>query len=107
MSDHLWRLAWALPLVLLLGLVIVLLLKRHMAGRLSMKPDAQRMVVRESMSVSIQTQLHLIEVDSSVYLLVESAGGTQVQAVSRAHTDGTVLAMQLGAPWLRRLPKRA
>jgi flagellar biogenesis protein FliO len=99
MSDHLWRLAWALPLVLLLGLVIVLLLKRHMAGRLSMKPDAQRMVVRESMSVSIQTQLHLIE--------VESAGGTQVQAVSRAHTDGTVLAMQLGAPWLRRLPKRA
>jgi len=74
------RLLWALPLVLLTGAGIVLLLRRTLGSHQIGSKGRERMSLRESVSVSQDTRIHLLQVDRQSYLLVESSRVTSLQA---------------------------
>jgi flagellar biogenesis protein FliO len=98
MTDTLWRLAWALPLVLLIGGVAVLGLKRFVSTARSEHAGPLRMSRCESLSLSDSLSVHLIEVDSQPYLVAASAQ----QAVS-IHTVEPARRLGKGAhPWFQR-----
>lgn len=81
MSDTLLRLSWALPLVLATGAVAMLALKRVVARAPKAPEESPRMTVRETLAVSEETRVHLVELNRQSYLLVESTRGTQLHAV--------------------------
>jgi len=100
--DMLWRLTWALPFTVLSGSGVILLLKRILGQRPLTGRAVQRMVRRESLSVSDDTRVHLIEVDGQSYVLVESARSISfhdAQAVPQAPGTRGVRS----AAWLRSL----
>ena len=72
MTDALWRLAWALPLVLAVGVIAVLAIRRWGMWQ-GVGVGAARLRVVESMPVSDETRIHLILVDRQPLLLIESA----------------------------------
>lgn len=101
MADTLWRLAWALPLVLAVGFVAVLLLKRFgLPVQAVAEEAARRMNLRESLTLSEDTRVHLIEVDRKTYLVVESAR----QAVLQPSEVAAVPVRTMPA-WAQRLYK--
>jgi flagellar biogenesis protein FliO len=104
MTDTLWRLAWALPLVLITGLAAVLVLKKIVVPALPADPAARRMTLRERMSVSGSTSLYLIEVDGQAYLLVESPAGTVLQQAA-PKTEAAQPRAAFGPLWVRRFRK--
>lgn len=77
MVDHLWRLAWALPLVLLIGVMFILALKRWGITRLPglmpaiARPSDELHMVAE-LSVSDDTRVYLLEAGGQRWLLTES-----------------------------------
>ncbi|HET9446061.1 MAG TPA: hypothetical protein VFO35_07370 [Steroidobacteraceae bacterium] len=79
MTDALLRLAWALPLVLAIGVGAALVLKRFVVPGAGPTPQGQRLSVRESLALSEQTRLHLLEVDGRPHLVIESAQTTVLQ----------------------------
>ena len=98
MTDTLWRLTWALPLVLLVGAVAMLVLKRFLIPVRSTAKDSQRLTVRESLSLSTDTHVHLIELDRKPYLVVESTRASALlQTVEAARGP-----QRAGPPWMRR-----
>jgi hypothetical protein len=70
--DILLRLCWALPLVLLAGLVIMLLL-RHVVLPRPVHDRPRRLSLCESMTLSDEMRVHLIEANGTAYLITESA----------------------------------
>jgi flagellar biogenesis protein FliO len=70
--DMVWRLTWALPFTVLIGGAIILLLKHILGQAKSVGRTLQRMVKRESLTISDDTRIHLVEVDGRPYVLVES-----------------------------------
>lgn len=78
--DIVWRLAWALPLVLLVGTVAMLILRRFVVPPSAAQRQA-RLGVRESLTLSDGTSVHLIEVEGRAYLVVESVRHAVIQAV--------------------------
>jgi flagellar biogenesis protein FliO len=94
MMDTLWRLTWALPLVMTLGLGAVLILRRFGVRARSATAGSQRMNVRESLMLSADTQMHLIEIDRNVYLLVESAGHVLLQAAAQQSGEAVALSAE-------------
>ena len=68
--ESAWRLIWALPLVLLVGAVAILLI-RCIAPR-PRESSMARLRLCESLQLSLETQLHLVEVDRRVHLVIES-----------------------------------
>ena len=103
--DSLWRLIWALPMVLLTGVAVALLLKRVVQPPPGPARLAARMSVRESMPVSNDTRVHLIESDGQTYLLVESPGGTVLQATQSRASEGKRPRVGLGPRWARHFLK--
>lgn len=101
MSQTLWNLLWALPLVSVLALVVILVLKRTQAGRSAQ--TLPRVSLRESLSVSERTQVHLIEVDFRPYLLVESDARITVQPTWQASTDALPPRALTRLGWMRRV----
>lgn len=87
MTDALLRLAWALPLVLGLGVAAAFVLKRFVVPVADASPQRQRLSLRESLSVSDDTRLHLLEVDGKPHLLVESARATVLQWTPAGETS--------------------
>jgi flagellar biogenesis protein FliO len=86
MTDALLRLAWALPLVLAIGVAAALVLKRFVLPAASETPKGQRLSLRESLSVSDDTRLHLLEVDGKTHLLIESGRQTVLQWAAQNET---------------------
>ncbi len=99
--DTVWRIMWALPLVLAVGMVAVLILRRFLGPAKHMHRKAQRMSLHESLSVSDDTRVHLIEVDGGRYLIVESARQAALQALNGGAGDVARSTAQLRLPWLR------
>lgn len=66
------RLAWALPLVLAVGLVTLLILKRFLVPGAAVLRQTQRMRLDASLPLSDDTCVHLIEVEGKPYLILES-----------------------------------
>lgn len=106
--ETIWRLAWAMPLVLMVGAGMALILKRFVVpGQQPRTQPARRMSVCESLSLSEDTRVHLIEVDCQTFLVVESARHTTVEparheAIERAPARGA-----FGPRWLQHYQVRA
>jgi len=96
----LWRLSWALPVTVLIGGVIILLLKQILGQGSFPDRTLQRMVKRESLSLSDETRLHLVEVDGRPYVLVES---TRHASLHNAPVAPQAARVRGGwsVPWLR------
>jgi flagellar biogenesis protein FliO len=80
--DALWRLLWALPLVLALGVAAVLLLKRFVGPASAARWPGRRMSACESVALSDETRLHLLEIDGKAWLVVESSRHATVQSAT-------------------------
>ena len=102
--ETLWRLAWALPLVLVTGVVAVLTLRRFVVPTQGTSQPAQRMNLRESLSLSDDTRVHLIEIDGQVFLVVESLRHTLLQSAPIASTPVRP-PNRYGPAWMQRLYK--
>lgn len=101
--STLWRLVWALPLVLATGVGVMLLLKRFVAPA-SVKPrDTRRLNLRETLDVSEDTRVHLVEIDRQTYVVVESTRNAVVQSAQTAAAAASPAAARLGPSWARRL----
>jgi hypothetical protein len=76
--NSLLRLLWALPLVLAVGAAAMLVLRRFLVPATS-PPGASRVAVRETVALSDHTRVHLLEIDGSGYLVVESTRSASLQ----------------------------
>jgi flagellar biogenesis protein FliO len=100
--DALWRLLWALPLVLALGAAAVLLLKRFVAPAGAPARPGRRMSACESVALSDETRVHLVEIDGKTWLVVESSRHATAQATATQVGEARATA-PLAPPWVRRL----
>lgn len=80
MNDSLSRLLWALPLVLALGVVAILIVKRSL-DRMGVRGRAaiDSMCLRQSMALPDGVQVHLLEVDGKSLLVLSDQGVATVQ----------------------------
>ncbi len=104
--DTLWRMAWALPLVLGIGFLAALVLKRFGASASPPAPEAWRIRLHESLSLSNDTRVHVIEVDRQAYMLVESSLQATLQAVSAAPAkvvEAPPMSSRASPAWVQRL----
>lgn len=98
-----WRLAWALPLVLMVGAAVVLVLRRFVVPTASAAVPTQRMRMLESLPLSDDTRVHLIEVDGRAYLVVESARHAVLQSAAPLQAgDASRLPIRFGPAWAQR-----
>jgi flagellar biogenesis protein FliO len=95
------RLLWALPLVLAVGAVMMIVLRRFVVPT-TVPTATRRLIARESMPLSNDTRAHLIEVDGVSYLVVESALNS-VHALTLQSQATREMPARLQPAWLRRL----
>jgi flagellar biogenesis protein FliO len=100
--DTLWRLAWALPLVLAIGVATMLALKRLVVTRASIPGGVGRLSLCESLSLPNDTRVHLIEFDRQPYLLVESDRHAVLQLAPQ-HVAATRVPLRIGPHWMQAL----
>lgn len=96
MDHHLWRLAWALPLVLLIGVLFILALKRwgitrmpglmQATGLMQANTPAPGLRVVADLKVSDDTRVYLLEAGGQRWLLTESRQQTSTQALPPPRT---------------------
>lgn len=102
MDDQLWRLAWALPLVLAIGVTFILALRRWGITRLpgwlpaslsAQLPHAPRTVANSEslrvvteLAVSADTCVYLLEAGGQRWLLTESRVSTSIQSLDPSRT---------------------
>jgi hypothetical protein len=108
MMEAMWRLVWALPLVLLIGAAIVLFLKRFVvAGEGAPAAAERRMHLRESLALSDDTRMHLIELDRRAYFVVESKQRVRVEIAARDVAVATRMPARSAPAWLQQLRMRS
>lgn len=81
MESHALRLIWALPLVLMIGVGLLLLLKRWGigVGPLGQAANASGSIhIVQSLDISPQTKVMQVSVNGRTYLVFESAANLQV-----------------------------
>jgi flagellar biogenesis protein FliO len=103
MNETLWNLTWALPVVLLTGLIAALVLRRAMSPSEPAIPARGRARLCETLEVSSDTRLYVVEVDRKSYLLVESVMQTSLHATAASTAVAMPTPNRVGAPWLVRL----
>jgi flagellar biogenesis protein FliO len=97
----LWRLVWALPLVLGVGVVGMLVLRRFIAPTRNIGQELRRLTARESLSLSDQTRVYLIDLDGASYLIVESVQHAELHGVPSQSAIRASQRSAYGAPRLR------
>lgn len=80
MTDSLSRLAWALPLVIALGVLAILVIRRVLQTAHPANDDAP-MTLRQSLKLSEDAQLHLVSLGGQSILVVESSGPSALQVL--------------------------
>jgi hypothetical protein len=84
MNDSLSRLVWALPLVLVLGVVAILIVKRSL-DRLGVRgadaPESMRL--RQTLALPDGLQAHLLDIDGQSLLVLSGHGPATVQLLPR------------------------
>jgi hypothetical protein len=98
--ESAWRLIWALPLVLSLGAAAIILIRRVTSPQAPPLSSA-RLRLCESLQLSAETHLHLVEVDERVHLVIESTR----PVVQHWPDTSAATAGSPAHPWLVRLPK--
>lgn len=90
MDDHLWRLAWALPLVLVIGVLFILALKRwgitRLPGLMPAVVNTTDLRVVTDLQVSGDTRVYLLEAGGQRWLLTESRLSASTQALPPPRT---------------------
>src|SRR5262249_5356339 len=99
--NALWRLVWALPLVLATGAAVMLLLRRVVPIPGNVRAAAQ-LKVRETLNLSDETRVHLVEIERQRFLVVESSRNAVLQSV-QASAQLADAKPRLGPAWARRL----
>ncbi len=84
--ESAWRLVWALPLVLAVGVAAVLVLRRFVTPMTPAAPRGPRVSLRDSLALSDHTRVHCIDVDGRAFLVVESAQQAALHALVQAET---------------------
>lgn len=79
MNEQLWRLAWALPLVIAIGVGLILWLKRLGLGQ-GAAAEPEQPVLRSQTKLSDQTSVLVVDVGSQTYVVFESQAHIAVQA---------------------------
>jgi flagellar biogenesis protein FliO len=101
--DTVLRLAWALPLVLAVGVVTLLMLRPLLAQSGPATRPVERMSVRESLPLSDDTRVHLIEVDGKTYLVVESTRQAVLQPAQLQSGVAPHASSRSASDWIQRL----
>lgn len=78
MNEQLWRLAWALPLVIAIGLALIYWLKRLGVGQGGAGETVQP-VVRSNTALTEHTRVLVVEVSQQVFVVFESDAHIAVQ----------------------------
>lgn len=78
MNDQLWRLVWALPLVIAIGVALIYWLKKLGLGQGGGGQPAQP-IVRSSTALSEHTRVLVVEVDQRAFVVFESDTHIAVQ----------------------------
>lgn len=90
MEHHLWRLSWALPLVLAIGVLSILALKRWGITRLrgpaqANEPEPELRLVAD-LRISDDTRIFLLETGGQRWLITESRQHTATQVLPAQST---------------------
>jgi flagellar biogenesis protein FliO len=102
MSDELWRLAWALPLVLAIGVAAALLVRRWVVPR-PRGAATGRIRALESLPLSGETRLYLVEVDRRPLLIVESTREASIHEFASSGVAAGRVAPAAGRSWLHHM----
>ncbi len=95
MNDSLSRLLWALPLVLGVGVIAILLLKRAL-DRVGVSAQVtERLQLAQSVDLSEGQRAHLLEVDGQCVLVVAGPNHTVLQLLPSRVTPRN------GKVWMR------
>jgi flagellar biogenesis protein FliO len=82
LDVQLWRLTWALPLVIAVGWALILLLKRLGLGAPGeLRDEVEDTVLVSSQALTDQTRVLLVRVQGQSYVVFESAAHLSVQAI--------------------------
>lgn len=82
MEDQLWRLSWALPLVIVIGVGALYWLKRMGVGMPGSGAQAGEPRVLSRTTLTEHTQVLVVEVQHQRYVVFESTAQVSVQASS-------------------------
>jgi flagellar biogenesis protein FliO len=97
--DTLLRLMWALPLVVLVGVGLMVAMKRFMAVD-SRAPQAPSLL--KTLRLSEQTQAHVIDVEGHHFLVVESERSVALEAVANSGAQPPAMKpLRVRTPWQR------
>jgi flagellar biogenesis protein FliO len=102
--DTMLRLAWALPLVLLVGVLVALILRRFVVLAPTSHRQA-RLSLCESLWLSDDTRVYLLEIDGRACVIVESARQTTLQSASLQLADAPRAWRGIAPFWMRRFNK--
>jgi hypothetical protein len=91
--------------VLATGVGVMLLLKRFVVPAEARPRDRRRLNLRETLTVSDETRMHLVEIDRQSYLVVESTRNAVLQPTQSSAAEGSRSAAKLGPAWARRLTR--
>ncbi|MGC4061435.1 MAG: hypothetical protein QM749_11560 [Aquabacterium sp.] len=80
MDAQLWRLTWALPLVIAMGIGLIYWLKRMGVGQAPSAVSPQARLV-SSTSVSEHTRVLVIDIDGQQFAVMESTAHIAVQTL--------------------------
>ena len=83
MDDQLWRLTWALPLVIVIGVGLIYWLKRLGVGALPAESGATPVVLSNT-PLTEHTRVLVVQVNQRPFIVFESTAHLSVQT---AHTD--------------------
>jgi hypothetical protein len=98
MDESLWRLTWALPLVLVLGIVAMLALRRILQGATGKAvASGDAMVLKQSLKLSDSSTAHLLIVQGKPMLVVEGSHG--VSSIELSSAAARRMPESLGARW--------
>jgi hypothetical protein len=100
--NSLSRLFWALPLVLVVGAAVMLVLRRFVLP-VTLPRGATRIVARETLALSEHTRVHLVEIDGSSHLILESTQNAVLQSLSVQVGAQVQSPVRSRPAWLRRL----
>ena len=104
MTEGLLRLAWALPAVLAVGVLLMLLLRRF-TGSMPVESQSRRLHLRDSLTVSDETRVHLLEVDGKPHVLVESSRRADLTVLHSVPSAGLVQAARVSRTPIRNVPR--
>lgn len=103
MNDQLWRMTWALPLVIVIGVALIYWLKHLGLGGQVRESASVEPVVRSNTALTDHTRVLVVELEQQQFVVFESTAQIAVQPV---HSEkfalsppGTLLGRSPLFPW--------